>query len=100
MAKRLIPILILLLAALARSGALADDARFHGDEALFATYARNAAIYGDWMLSGALDKPPVSLYAMALTGLRTSGSLAPVGGVSFMIGWAALALHGLRSVKT
>ena len=42
----------------------------------------------------------VSLYAMALTGLRTSGSLAPVGGVSFMIGWAALALHGLRSVKS
>ncbi len=79
MAKRLIPILILLLAALARSGALADDARFHGDEALFATYARNAAIYGNWMLSGALDKPPVSLYAMALSMQFTGVSHLPDG---------------------
>lgn len=65
--KYLIPILILLAAALARMGVLAEDVRFHGDEALFATYARNAAVYGDWMLSGPLDKPPVSLYAMALS---------------------------------
>jgi 4-amino-4-deoxy-L-arabinose transferase-like glycosyltransferase len=66
-------------AALARFGVLAEDVRFHGDEALFATYARNAAVYGDWMLSGPLDKPPVSLYAMALSMQFTGVSHLPDG---------------------
>jgi hypothetical protein len=79
MGKRLVPILILLAAALARFGVLAEDVRFHGDEALFATYARNAAVYGDWMLSGPLDKPPVSLYAMALSMQFTGISHLPNG---------------------
>ncbi|NOG52608.1 MAG: phospholipid carrier-dependent glycosyltransferase [Chloroflexi bacterium] len=56
-------IAVLLLAALTRFAAWSVPVRFHGDEALFATYARSAAVYGDWMLSGPLDKPPLSLYA-------------------------------------
>lgn len=65
--RRWIPIAVLLLAALTRFAAWSVPVRFHGDEALFATYARSAAVYGDWMLSGPLDKPPLSLYAMALS---------------------------------
>lgn len=61
------PIAVLLLAALTRFAAWSEPVRFHGDEALFATYARNAAVYGDWMLPGPLDKPPLGLYAMALS---------------------------------
>ncbi|HEX2619898.1 MAG TPA: glycosyltransferase family 39 protein, partial [Phototrophicaceae bacterium] len=58
--------LILLIGAGLRFHAVTEDVRFHPDEALFATFARNAAVYGDWMLPGALDKTPLSLYASAL----------------------------------
>lgn len=37
-----------------------------------------------------------SLYAMAFTGVRALGAVTPVGGVAFMVGWAALALAALR----
>ncbi|NWG16335.1 MAG: glycosyltransferase family 39 protein [Chloroflexi bacterium] len=59
--------MILLLAAALRFHALAWDARFHPDEALFATFARRAAVNGDWLLRGPLDKPPLSIYASALS---------------------------------
>jgi 4-amino-4-deoxy-L-arabinose transferase-like glycosyltransferase len=58
--------LVLLLAALLRFGASAWEARFHPDEAWFATFARDAAVQGAWMLPGALDKPPLAIYAAAL----------------------------------
>lgn len=32
-----------------------------------------------------------SLYLMTLTGVRVLGAITPFGGVSFLIGWAALA---------
>jgi 4-amino-4-deoxy-L-arabinose transferase-like glycosyltransferase len=57
--------LILLLAALLRFHALGQDARFHPDEALFSTFARSAALDGGWLLPGALDKPPLSIYTSA-----------------------------------
>lgn len=77
--RSLLALLILLLAAWVRFGALAADARFHGDEALFATYGRGAAVYGDWMLPGPLDKPPLSLYAMALSMQFTGVTTLPDG---------------------
>lgn len=77
--KRFIFIAIVMLAAWVRWGALGDDVRFHGDEAYFARYARNAAVYGDWMLSGALDKPPLSIYAMALSMHLTGVEALPDG---------------------
>ncbi|XWX04244.1 hypothetical protein VZO05_01560 [Aggregatilineales bacterium SYSU G02658] len=45
---------------------LAEDRRFHPDEAFFMTFARDAAVMGDWWLSGPLDKPPLTVYANAL----------------------------------
>ncbi|MDX1991115.1 MAG: glycosyltransferase family 39 protein [bacterium] len=59
--------LVLLCAAGLRFRALSLDARFHPDEALFSTFARNAAVHGDWMLHGPLDKSPLSIYAAALS---------------------------------
>lgn len=38
-----------------------------------------------------------SLYAMALAGWRELGMVVPVGGVGFLIGWGALAVHGLSA---
>lgn len=34
-----------------------------------------------------------SLYALALTGVRKLGAVTPLGGLAFLVGWAALALH-------
>lgn len=60
-------LLILLLGAALRFHGLARDVRFHPDEAWFSTFARHAALNGDWLLRGDLDKPPLSLYASALS---------------------------------
>lgn len=59
-------LVIILIGSSVRLSALTADIRFHPDEALFATFARRAALNGDWMLPGALDKPPLALYSMAL----------------------------------
>jgi uncharacterized membrane protein YgdD (TMEM256/DUF423 family) len=34
-----------------------------------------------------------SLYGLALTGARWLGPITPIGGVGFLVGWAALASH-------
>ena len=33
-----------------------------------------------------------SLYALALTGVRTFGAITPIGGLAFLIGWVCLAV--------
>lgn len=38
-----------------------------------------------------------SLYALALTGVRTLGMVTPLGGLAFLIGWALLAVAGWRA---
>lgn len=66
MVKKCVPLLILLLAAALNTFSLARYERFHPDEAFFMTFARNAAVNGDWWLSGPLDKPPLTMYLNAL----------------------------------
>ncbi|MFQ3536524.1 MAG: glycosyltransferase family 39 protein [Aggregatilineales bacterium] len=59
---------LLLIAAALRLAVLTHDVRFHPDEALYATYARRMARYGDLLLSDApLDKPPLGLFVNALS---------------------------------
>jgi uncharacterized membrane protein YgdD (TMEM256/DUF423 family) len=38
-----------------------------------------------------------SLYLLALTGQRWLGAITPLGGLAFILGWAALAWSALRS---
>lgn len=57
---------LLLLAALLRTHALVQPARFHPDEAHYMSFARSAAVNGAWLLPGPLDKPPLTIYANAL----------------------------------
>ncbi len=59
-------LLTLLLGAGLRFHALARDVRLHPDEALFSTFARAAAINGEWLLPGPLDKTPMAIYINAL----------------------------------
>lgn len=70
---------LILIGAALRFGALGQETRFHPDEALFATFARDAAVHGRWLLPGALDKPPLSLYAAALTMHFVGVQLNPLG---------------------
>jgi hypothetical protein len=60
-------LIILLLGAGLRFHGLARDVRFHPDEAWFSTFARHAALNGDWLLRGDLDKPPLALYTSAIS---------------------------------
>ncbi len=59
-------LLILLTGITLRLHLLARDERLQPDEALFSTFARAAALIGDWFFPGPLDKPPLALYANAL----------------------------------
>lgn len=52
--------------------------------------AGNLFIAGIVLFSG-------SLYALALTGVGKFGAITPLGGVSFLAGWAYLARHFLKS---
>jgi hypothetical protein len=63
----LLPFLIILVGAAIQFHALVQDVRFYPDEALFSTFARHAALNGAWLLPGDLDKPPLSIYASALS---------------------------------
>ncbi|AGC44081.1 hypothetical protein MYSTI_02765 [Myxococcus stipitatus DSM 14675] len=38
-----------------------------------------------------------SLYALALTGVRTLGAITPLGGLGFLTGWALFALAAWRA---
>lgn len=37
-----------------------------------------------------------SLYALSLSGIRVLGAITPIGGVSFLVGWALLAIAAYR----
>ena len=72
-----IALTVLLIGVFLRFHLLGQDTRFHPDEALFTTFARAAAVKGDWLLHGPLDKTPLSIYANALS-LQFSG-VQPLG---------------------
>ena len=48
-----------------------------------------AFILGSFLFSG-------SLYALALGAPKALGVITPLGGLSFLVGWASLAVHALR----
>ena len=75
--------LVLLLAALLLTQSLAHYERFHPDEAFFMTFARGAAVNGDWLLPGSLDKPPLSIYLNAV-GLMLFAVDADANGVLYL----------------
>lgn len=72
--------IILLLSGALRFHALGQDVRFHPDEALYSTFARSAVVYGEWMLPGVLDKPPLSIYLSA-TSIHFLGTYHITGNV-------------------
>jgi uncharacterized membrane protein YgdD (TMEM256/DUF423 family) len=51
---------------------------------------------GGWLLVAGIVLFSGSLYAMTLTGVRIFGAITPIGGLSFMAGWAALAVAATK----
>ena len=49
-----------------------------------------AMIFGIIVFSG-------SLYALAVSGVRIFGAITPIGGLSFLVGWAALGRSALQN---
>ena len=47
-------------------------------------------IFGILVFSG-------SLYALAISGVRVLGAITPIGGLGFLIGWAALAVATIQN---
>jgi 4-amino-4-deoxy-L-arabinose transferase-like glycosyltransferase len=96
-------LLILLTAALLRFSGAAWNVRFHPDEAWFATFARNAAVHGAWMLPGALDKTPLAIYAQALSMHLFAVESTPAGILDLDIyrgEWAARLPSALAGIVT
>jgi uncharacterized membrane protein YgdD (TMEM256/DUF423 family) len=69
--------------ALLALAALADRAK--GSAALLAAAA--------WLFIAGTVLFSCSLYLLALTGIHALVWVTPLGGIAFMLGWAALALH-------
>jgi uncharacterized membrane protein YgdD (TMEM256/DUF423 family) len=56
------------------------------------------AVAAGWLFVAGTLAFSGSLYLLALTGQRWLGAITPVGGLAFMLGWAALAWAALRGV--
>lgn len=55
-----------------------------------------AAVVAGWAFVVGVVLFSGSLYAMALTGVRSLGMITPLGGVSFLIGWIAVILTATK----
>ena len=75
--------------ALALLGVAILLARFSTDGSPWLTAAGWLFIAGSVLFSG-------SLYALSLSGTPWLGAITPLGGVAFLLGWAALAIGVLR----
>ena len=54
------------------------------------------AVVAGWLFVAGTIVFSGSLYLLALTGQRWLGAITPLGGLAFMLGWAALAWAALR----
>jgi uncharacterized membrane protein YgdD (TMEM256/DUF423 family) len=52
-----------------------------------------------WLMAAGVLVFSGSLYALALTGARAWGAIAPVGGVAFMFAWALVAMAVIRAPR-
>jgi uncharacterized membrane protein YgdD (TMEM256/DUF423 family) len=55
-----------------------------------------AAAVAGWLLVVGIVIFCGSLYALALSGIRALGAITPIGGLAFVVGWAALAVSFAR----
>ena len=63
---------------------------------LCAVIATAGARTAGWLFQGGIVLFSGSLYLLALTETKWLGAITPIGGLSFLAGWAALAWSALR----
>jgi uncharacterized membrane protein YgdD (TMEM256/DUF423 family) len=56
-----------------------------------------AAVTAGWLFVAGTIVFSGSLYLLSITGQRWLGAVTPLGGLAFMLGWAALAWAALRA---
>ena len=59
--------------------------------------AQSAAALVCWLLLAGIVIFSGSLYALAITGMRTLGAVTPIGGLCFIAGWLVLAWRLIRT---
>jgi uncharacterized membrane protein YgdD (TMEM256/DUF423 family) len=59
--------------------------------------SESAGTWTGWLLLAGIVLFSGSLYALAITGVRTLGAITPFGGASFIAAWVVLAVCALRS---
>ncbi len=52
--------------------------------------------WAGWLLLAGIIIFSGSLYALSISGVRALGAITPIGGLSFLAGWALLAAAALR----
>jgi len=57
--------------------------------------SRNSPPLAGWSFIAGITLFSGSLYTLALTNQPKLGMITPIGGLSFIVGWAALALKGM-----
>lgn len=63
-------------------------------------YADQKFVVTGWLFAIGIVLFSGSLYALSLSGIRWLGALTPLGGVSFIAGWAFLAWGAWKSERT
>ena len=61
-------------------------------------HAGTALTVAGWMFAAGIVIFSGSLYALALSGTRAWGAVTPVGGICFLVGWAAFAVALRRAL--
>jgi len=59
--------------------------------------SESAGTWTGWLLLAGIVLFSVSLYVLAITGIRTLGAITPFGGASFIAAWIVLAVCALLS---
>ena len=54
--------------------------------------------YAGWCMFGGIIVFSGSLYLLSISGTRWLGAITPLGGMSFLIAWALLAIFSLKSI--
>jgi uncharacterized membrane protein YgdD (TMEM256/DUF423 family) len=68
-----------------------------GVGALASRASSGALTTAGWAFTAGIVVFSGSLYALALSGVRVLGAITPLGGVAFLVGWAALVVASSTS---
>ena len=63
-----------------------------------AQQSNNLLVYSGWAFLIGIIIFSGSLYILSVSGIKIFGAITPIGGLSFLIGWALLFWHVVKSI--